>query len=148
MKYFFTLAILSLLFTSCKKEGCTDSLAINHDKEAEKDDNSCMYDASVIFWINAAGSTNFDNSWIDKLKIYIDDVKIGEMTTNSSQLDVPECNTVGITYFSELGSNSTKSINYKITYDAFGPPGEDNETTYSEGSLQMKGGFCTPFLIQ
>jgi len=148
MKYILTISLIALLFASCKKEGCTDSLAKNYDQEAKKDDNSCSYDASIIFWINAAGSISFDNSAIDKLTIYIDDEKIGEMNTTSNQLEVPACNTVGITYFSELGNNTTKSINYKITYDAFGPPGQDNETTYAEGTLQMKGGTCTPFLIQ
>jgi hypothetical protein len=40
-----TIAISSF-FTSCSTEkGCTDSLAINFDKDAEKDDGSCIYPA-------------------------------------------------------------------------------------------------------
>lgn len=37
----------SIIFSlSCKKKGCTDSLATNYDSEAKKDDNSCTYDNS------------------------------------------------------------------------------------------------------
>ncbi|MGM0480013.1 MAG: hypothetical protein ACQERC_12400 [Bacteroidota bacterium] len=32
-----------LISTSCKKEGCTDPLAINYNAEADKGDGSCQY---------------------------------------------------------------------------------------------------------
>lgn len=35
--------ISTLTITSCKKEGCTDSNAMNYNSEAEKDDGSCTY---------------------------------------------------------------------------------------------------------
>ena len=38
----FLLLGLSIGFASCKKEGCTNELAINYDKEAEKDDGTIM----------------------------------------------------------------------------------------------------------
>lgn len=31
-------------FSSCKKEGCTDSFATNYNADAKKDDGSCLYD--------------------------------------------------------------------------------------------------------
>lgn len=34
---------LSTLTFSCKKEGCTDPIAINYDEDAKKDDESCEY---------------------------------------------------------------------------------------------------------
>ncbi|MBI3134391.1 MAG: DUF4856 domain-containing protein [Bacteroidetes bacterium] len=37
------LTIGSLAFTSCKKEGCTDSTALNYNSEAKKDDGTCTY---------------------------------------------------------------------------------------------------------
>jgi len=44
MKKILLLTILSAsLFTSCTKEGCIDSDAINYDIEAKKDDGSCEY---------------------------------------------------------------------------------------------------------
>lgn len=34
---------LPILMISCKKEGCTDQLALNYNSEAKKDDGSCKY---------------------------------------------------------------------------------------------------------
>ena len=34
--------VLGALFTSCQREGCTDTLADNYDSEAQKDDGSCI----------------------------------------------------------------------------------------------------------
>lgn len=42
------LAMASLALTSCKKEGCTDSTAINYDADAKKDDGSCNYASSTL----------------------------------------------------------------------------------------------------
>ena len=33
-----------MLVTGCKKEGCTDPLAINYDSEADTDDGTCIYE--------------------------------------------------------------------------------------------------------
>jgi hypothetical protein len=38
-----SLFLLSALFYSCKKKGCTDENAINYSSEAKKDDGSCEY---------------------------------------------------------------------------------------------------------
>ena len=35
--------LLTVIFFSCGKEGCTDPLATNYDSNAKKDDNSCEY---------------------------------------------------------------------------------------------------------
>ncbi|GAB4290945.1 MAG: hypothetical protein Kow0068_16310 [Marinilabiliales bacterium] len=35
-----------LVFSGCKKEGCTDPAAINYDKNADTDDGSCEYDTT------------------------------------------------------------------------------------------------------
>ncbi|MFT6923920.1 MAG: hypothetical protein ACJA1C_002940 [Crocinitomicaceae bacterium] len=45
MKILFVIAIISLAFVSCKKEGCTDPTAINYSEEAKKDDGSCTFEA-------------------------------------------------------------------------------------------------------
>lgn len=35
--------VIGLGFSSCKKEGCTDPVAVNYNDDAEKDDGSCEY---------------------------------------------------------------------------------------------------------
>lgn len=42
-KIFTALAALTLIFASCKKEGCMDQNADNYNEEAKKDDGSCTY---------------------------------------------------------------------------------------------------------
>lgn len=40
-----SLALAGMVFTTgCKKEGCTDPLALNYDEDAKKDDGSCEYE--------------------------------------------------------------------------------------------------------
>ena len=51
-------AITATAFTSCKKrEGFTDSKAINYDSEAKTDDGSCTY-TTVTINMNNTGATN------------------------------------------------------------------------------------------
>ena len=39
----FSIDTMAMVFTSCKKEGCTDSTADNYDVEADVDNNTCIY---------------------------------------------------------------------------------------------------------
>ena len=44
MRFIYFIIIITLSFTSCKKnQGCTDSAAINYAWEANRDDGSCQY---------------------------------------------------------------------------------------------------------
>jgi len=40
--------LLMLVFTSCKKKGCTDELAINYFEAVKKDDGSCSYSSTRL----------------------------------------------------------------------------------------------------
>lgn len=42
-KILFISLVFSLLTVSCNKKGCTDSLALNYDEKAKKDDGSCEF---------------------------------------------------------------------------------------------------------
>lgn len=50
---------LAFGITSCKKEGCTDSTALNYESEAEKDDGSCEY-AKEVEGCTDSTATNFN----------------------------------------------------------------------------------------
>lgn len=140
---------MCLLFsTSCKKEGCLDANATNYDSEVKKDDGSCTYEASAVFWIDAQTSGGLQNNWIDELKFYIDENYIGKMSTNSSLLIAPQCNSGGISHLENLGSNKSKLINYKVKYDQQSGPNTFTEEIIYEGSLNLIGGNCQSFQLQ
>lgn len=45
IKFIGAFALLGIfLFSSCKKKGCTDPIAINYNENAKKDDGSCLYE--------------------------------------------------------------------------------------------------------
>jgi hypothetical protein len=43
MKKFFLPLLIGIVIVSCKKEGCTDSSAVNYNEKAKKDNGSCEY---------------------------------------------------------------------------------------------------------
>jgi hypothetical protein len=65
-----------LLFSSCNKEGCTDSTAINYDEKAEEDDGSCLYDpADLTGEETKTGELTTDETWTAN-NIYVLDGKV------------------------------------------------------------------------
>ncbi len=45
------ISILALTVASCKKEGCTDSTALNYNAKAKKDDGSCTYATTPTYTV-------------------------------------------------------------------------------------------------
>ena len=41
---------LAMIFTACKKDGCTDPVATNYDKKANVENNSCIYGTGEGVW--------------------------------------------------------------------------------------------------
>lgn len=64
----FAVAIASVMFTGCKKEGCTDPLAENYDIDAKTDDGTCTY--PTVFTITDDGSGVGTTTW-ESGKTYI-----------------------------------------------------------------------------
>lgn len=54
----FSLLAVASIFSSCKKEGCTDPTASNYSEEAKKDDGSCEYPTEY-----GSVSLMFDHRW-------------------------------------------------------------------------------------
>lgn len=69
MKIYFTISLLFvfIVLSSCKKEGCTDSYAVNYDDNAKKNDGSCIYFTRArITYVSCSGWPNtnvFGNPW-------------------------------------------------------------------------------------
>ena len=141
------LFILSGL-SSCKKEGCIDQNATNYNNEAKKDDGTCTYDFSAVFWIDANTSQSLQNGFVNELKVYIDNEFLGKMSANSSLLVAPDCNAGGITFNVSESTENTKTISYKVTHDQQTGPNTFEEITKYEGSIKLDGGVCQPFQLQ
>jgi hypothetical protein len=45
-------AFLAFTISSCRK-GCTDKNALNYNASAKADDQSCLYNGSVVFWYDS-----------------------------------------------------------------------------------------------
>jgi len=143
-----SLAILTIA-SSCKKKGCIDKLANNYNSEAKKDDGSCTYDGSVVFWIN--GTTAYNLRVIDSVdfvSIYVDNSKVGQMTTNSNYIVSPACNEGGVTFHYDLGALKEKTFTYEAKFNYNYEPANTTEHTLSSSSFTVKGGLYTPYEIQ
>lgn len=131
-----------ILFTSsCKKSGCTNPLSKNYDSKAKKDDGSCQFDGSCVFWF--APNNSLQLASCTYVKIYVDDVLIGGMATSSTYLTAPECSSGGVTYLTDMGTNESKNITYKITNASSGT----SEPVVYSGTLKIEGGVCESYNI-
>jgi hypothetical protein len=142
--YLIIFLLLGSVFTSCKKEGCTDSNAINYAADAKKDNGTCTYSGSTVFWLNSATGVFLLSSGVTYLEVYVDGSLVGGMSTSSSFGSAPACNSGGVTFTSELGTSTSKTISYEVKNSTFAPNGP---VIYS-GSTVIQGGQCGSFQIQ
>ena len=80
MKKILLLSFSLITLISCEKtptDGCTDPLAINYNRHANIDNNSCGFTADIIFYLDAAAGIYLYNEGIQKLTFYIDGYNIG-----------------------------------------------------------------------
>jgi hypothetical protein len=133
------LMISALAFTSCKKEGCTDEKASNHTDGANKDDGTCKYAATSIFYFDSDAALNFAGELYTTLDLYIDNVKVGSIEIDQYSDDVPSCgSSKGINYNFDLGANKSKSVSYMIkSKDLL-----NVDQTLVTGTATIPGGEC------
>jgi hypothetical protein len=107
----FSLASLN----SCKKEGCTDAIAENYNADADKNDGSCTYKASVSFWYNQATSQNLQDDVITSLTFYIDNQVIGSYASSVFFPSSPACGQSSVVSKTlDLGQSKTKTASYMV----------------------------------
>jgi hypothetical protein len=111
------LLIVSLVFTSCSKEGCTDSNATNYCSDCKKDDGSCTYKATIQFWYNQTTANNLINDTppSTSLTYYVDGTIIGSSAASVYYTGDPNCTQNGVIRITkDLGKAKTKSATYKV----------------------------------
>ena len=136
--------ILIVGLSACRKEGCTDEKAENYNEKAKKDDATCTYSGSVVFWLNNTTSVFLQSSNVTYIEVFVNGNKIGGMSTSSSFGAAPNCFEGGVTYQKDLGSSNSNTASYEVKNSSLNPNGP---TIYS-GTIQVIGGECSSFQIQ
>lgn len=127
--------IVGFTITSCKKKGCIDSDADNYNSEAVKDNGTCSYNGSVMFWYLEPTSIVLVNTGAETLTYKVNGVVIGTSLAAEYTTIVPFCGQPGaMSVTHAIGNDKKKSFNYSITdqtgYEHFG------------GTTNFSGGAC------
>ncbi len=123
-----------LVIVSCKKEGCTDGIAVNYDNAAKKDDGTCSYESQVSFWFNQSISSLFVNSYgVTTLYVYINDELVGDIPATDWKVG-PDCGGDNFTVTLDLGATPTKTMAYLVN--------DQNGTQRFDGSIQAAANDC------
>lgn len=136
-------AVGLLGFTSCKKEGCTDANAFNYDVTAEKDDESCTYQATGVFYYSQDTYLNkMISPAIPQLEYFIDGASIGVFNSDDGWVaesgTLPDCNsTVHAVVNVSMGAQLQKLHNWEVTNAANGEP-----IPGFAGNMVFVGGTC------
>ncbi len=134
-------AITLMAISSCKKKGCMDVNAKNYNAEAQKDDETCVYEGNVMFWTHAGDNTELQLvKSVMSLDIYVDDEMIGELSTNYIGTEAPACEDAYLDHTFYLGFDNSKIFNYEAKGDvALAGGGTEEQVLYS-GSFTVNGG--------
>ena len=116
----FSVIELAINFSSCKKEGCTDTAATNFESAAKKDDGTCRYDPAVF-----SGTYNMRDTTTDL---------IGVVITQDYELTIVYG---GIVNEIELQSLSNSGENFKATIRG------NNFTIPPQGTVTQGEGLVT-----
>lgn len=128
-------AVLLMSFTSCKKEGCTDSDADNYSAEAKKEDNSCTYSSNRVMWYGEDAANFLVNDGATSLTFYVDGEIVGSSAADVFFTSAPDCGTNGsITVTADLGNVKSLSYSYEVI--------DQTGWTYWSGILNFTAGNC------
>lgn len=123
-----------ILLSSCKKEGCTNQFASNYDSEAKKDDGSCTYNWSQVFWWNSTTLANLQNANVNEVNIYVNNSLVANETLNFSWISAPACGANGSITTTVYLNNGALSAPYEVR--------DQNGNTILSGSLSPEGTNC------
>jgi hypothetical protein len=116
MKYFYISCFAVLLvFSSCNKEGCTDESATNTKGGAKKDDGSCTYKSTVVFWHTNTTKSVLNSQGTTALVYYLDGTQLGTSDPNIVFSSAPDCSeTTAFVRSIAYDQATTKVLSYEV----------------------------------
>lgn len=113
--FLFALLSVTLLFSACSKEGCTDIDSVNYDPEAKDDDGSCQYAGQIVFWYGQSTAQGLVNDGANSLLFYIDGSLVGSTSTSAFWSSAPDCgDNSSITAEADLGDVKSLAGVYSV----------------------------------
>lgn len=114
--YPFAFAVFAMvLVSSCAKEGCTDKNAMNYNDKAKKDDGTCTYQGSIVFWYGQSTATKLGTAGATALTYYVDGILVGSSAASIYWTGAPDCGQAqSVTSVKDLGIVKSKTYNYSI----------------------------------
>ena len=141
-------AVGLLTLASCKKKGCTDANAFNYDVTAEKDDESCTYHATGVFYYTQdTYLAKLVSPPITELEYFIDGTSIGTFQSDNGWVaasdPIPNCSSAG---FAQVDVDMGAQAQKLHTYEARDP--NNGDAVIFSGELVFEGGTCHAILLE
>lgn len=129
----------SLLVSSCGKKGCTDEDATTYSKSAKRDDGTCRYEGSNVFWISKSSAQQMLDSGIQSLTVYVDGDIEGQITlAGQNYSEAPSCGAaMAVTVKKDLFSVKNRAFAYRVL--------DDQSVKHFAGTFNMNGNTCENF---
>ena len=132
-----SIMLSAFLLSGCKEEGCMDPDSKTFNADADKDDGSCKYEASLVIFYKENTSANLASEGSTALTYYVNGSIIGSSAVDVFYTSAPSCGANGsISKTIDLGSEKTKSVSYKVI--------DDFDNIISEGSITLRANTCQP----
>ena len=141
---FLCLVISALTLTNCGKKGCTDSDGENFCSDCKKDDGSCTYKGSLVFWWKQAFRDSCAANGVSSIGIYFDNGLVGTLPVSAQFWNsAPTCGATGaLTITKELGKNKTGTyVEYEKLLDGSG----NVIVTLPNENIKLSGNTCTAY---
>ena len=92
--------------------------SVQYNSLATKDDGTCTFEGSVVFWFDLATSDSLYYSGSDYLDYYVDGELIGTDSVQYYWNSAPDCSQqYTMTSIKNLGSDTAKSFDYSVVDD-------------------------------